>query len=175
MIKTLSPYYIEIPLVSPFSGDVCGSYTVSVFIWNGSRTAVPSQSTYQITKINAVGSDKIEKVNIARIVNDFIDFQIEVPNTTGLYSANNQVWVRFHVIYDVDSTIIQLQQTNLAVKGYGYFTDGENPITPINKVLITQDEYKVNRSGFFVMPILIDQTIIADYNENDFTTDYFIN
>lgn len=174
MIKTLSPYYIEIPLTSPFSDVVCGSYTVQIFIWNGSRTAVPMQSSYQITKYNAVGSNGIEKVNIARIVNDFIDFQINPETTTGLYDSNNQTWVRFHVIYDVDPTIIQLQQTKLAVKGYGYFMEGTNPETPVNKILLKQDEYKVSRGGLFVLPIQIEESIIVDYNENDYTTDYFI-
>jgi hypothetical protein len=174
MIKTLSPYYIEIPLTSPFSGFVCGSYTVQVFIWRGARTAVPSQSTYQITKYNAVGLDGIEKVNIARIVNDFIEFNITPQINTGLFDSNNQAWVRFHVIYDVDPNVIQLQQTKLAIKGYGYFEEGQNPDVPSNKILLTQDEYKVNRDGIFVLPIQIEETILPDYNENDYTTDYFI-
>ena len=174
MIKTLSPYYIEIPLTSPASDTVCGSYTIQLFIWKGNKTAVPNTSSYQITRVNQLATNGIEKVNIARIVSDFIDFQINPQTTTGLYNSNNQAWVRFHVIYDVDENVIQLQQTKLAIKGYGYFTDGANPTTPIDKVLITQDEYKVNRGGLFVMPIQIEEAIIPDYNENDYTTDYFI-
>ena len=157
MIKTLSPYYIEIPLTSPASNTVCGSYTIQLFIWQGNKTAVPNTSSYQITRVNQLATNGIEKVNIARIVSDFIDFQIDPQTITGLYNSNNQAWFKFQVVYDVDPELIQLEETNLAIKGYGYFTDGANPTTPINKVLITQDEFKVNRGGLFVMPIKINE------------------
>jgi hypothetical protein len=42
----------------------------------------------------------------------------------------------------------QLQFVELAVRGYGYFMDGENPTTPINKVLLEGNEFKVNRNGY---------------------------
>jgi hypothetical protein len=174
MIKTLSPYYIDIPLTSPSNSLVCNSYTVQIFIWQGNITAVPSQSSYQKTRFNPTGSNAIDRVEIGRIVNDFIDFDITIPTFAGLYDSDNQAWVRFHVIYDVDPTVIQLQQTNLAIKGYGYFQDGANPTIPTNKILVTQDEYKVDRNGLFILPIKVEQSITPDYNADDYTIDYFI-
>ena len=35
MIKTLSPYYINIPFVSPLTSLVCTSYTLKIYIWKG--------------------------------------------------------------------------------------------------------------------------------------------
>ena len=158
MIKTLSPYYINVPLVNPNSSVVCNSYTVKLFIWKGNKTAVPSVADYEITKINASASNGTDKVNIARIVNDFIDFNCIQSTVTSLENSDNQTWVRFFVLYNDQPTIPQLQFIELAIKGYGYFMEGENPTTPANKILLDGDEFKVNRNGTFVLPILLNET-----------------
>lgn len=158
MIKTLSPHYIEIPLTNPTSDIVCEKYVFKVFIWNGSKDAIPSTAMYQITKINASASSGTDKVNISRIVNDFIDFNITMPSTTSLEDGNNQVWVKTSVYYNDMPTIAQVQTIQLAVKGYGYFQEGANPSTPANKILLTGDEFKVDRNGLFVLPFLLDET-----------------
>lgn len=158
MIKTLTPYYVSIPLVNPLTDLVCDSYTIKLFIWAGNKNAVPSTPEYEITKVNAAASNGTEKVNISRIINDFIDFNVEPSLVTSLENSDNQVWVNFYVLYSDQPTLPQLQFVQLAVKGYGYFTEGENPDTPSNKILINIEDYKVNRNGFFVLPIELDET-----------------
>lgn len=158
MIKTLSPYYVSIPLVNPVTTVVCESYTINLFIWSGNKTSVPSQPEYQRTKVNAAASNGTDKVNISRLINDFIDFNAEPSLVTSLENSNNQVWVRFYVTYNDLPSTPQLQFVQLAVKGYGYFKEGENPDTPTNKVLMNVNEYKVNRNGYFVYPIELDET-----------------
>lgn len=158
MIKTLTPYYVTIPLVNPLTDVVCDSYTIKIFIWAGNKTAVPSLPEYEITKVNAAAANGNEKVNISRIVNDFIDFNFEQSLVTSLENSNNQVWVRFYVLYNDQPTIPQLQFVELAIKGYGYFLEGENPDVPINNHLINLNEYKVNRNGYFVLPIQLQES-----------------
>ena len=155
MIKTLSPYYITIPLISPSNATICGSYKLQLYVWTGLKSAVPASATYEITKYNASGSTGSDKVNIARLINDFIDFDITPQFTTGLQNADNQAWVKFQIEYDVDAGVKQLVTTDLAVKGYAFFQDGENGTTPVNRILLTGDEFKVNREGLFVLPIKI--------------------
>lgn len=157
MIKTLSPYYVSIPLVNPTTLVVCDSYTINLFIWSGNKTAVPATPEYEITKINAAASNGTDKVNISRIVNDFIDFNITPNNVTSLDNSTNQVWVKFVVYYNDQPELEQLVFAQLAIKGYGYFTDGENSDVPSNKVLLNVNEYKVNRNGTFVMGIVLDE------------------
>lgn len=157
MIKTLSPYYVSIPLVNPATLVVCDSYTINLFIWSGNKTAVPATPEYEITKINAAASNGTDKVNISRIVNDFIDFNITPNNVTSLDNSTNQVWVKFVVYYNDQPELEQLVFTQLAIKGYGYFTDGENSDVPANKVLLNVNEYKVNRNGTFAMGIVLDE------------------
>lgn len=159
MIKTLSPHYIYIPLTNPTSEVVCDNYTLKIYIWDGLKNAVPTTPTYTSTKINASGIDGVESVNISRLVNDYINFYFSAPTSTSLEDAGNQVWVKTEVYYNDQPTLAQNQSVQLAVKGYGYFQEGNNPQLPTNKILLTGDEFKVNRNGFFVLPILLDETV----------------
>lgn len=180
MIKTLSPYYVSVPLISPNSSEICSQYTIKIYIWSGNKSAVPSEATYEKTKINAAGLDTTDKVNIARIVNDFIDFTCTQSIVTSLEDGNNQSWVKLEVYYattdESDDDLAQLVQTVLATKGYGYFLEGENPQIPANKILLEGDEFKVNRTGFFVLPIYADEVTTSNVtvksypiNEIDYT------
>lgn len=161
MIKSLSPYYINIPFVSPLTGATALSYTLNLFIWDGLKNDPPTEAQYQITKSNPTGSTGIDKINIARLVNDFIDFTPNKSETTELNDGNNQVWCRVEVVYITDDSddddVLQLAETLLVLKGYGYGLDGENSQPPTNKILIPLIDYKVNRNGFFNVPILIDE------------------
>jgi hypothetical protein len=163
MIKTLSPYYINIPFVSPLTGATALSYTLNIFIWNGLKFEKPSTATYQITKANPTASTDLDKINIARLINDFIEFNPTKSTTTELVNGNNQIWVATEVTYitdnEDDNDVLQLIEVNLALKGYGYGLSGENPQHPTNKILIPIEDYKVNRNGFFNVPILIDETV----------------
>lgn len=158
MIKTLSPHYIYVPLTNPTTEIVCESYTIRIYIWDGLKSAVPTTATYTISKINASGVDGTEKINISRIVNDYINPLFEAQTSTTLENAGNQVWVKTEILYNDQPTLAQLQSVQLAFKGYGYFTEGHNPQPPTNKILLTGDEFKVYRKGFFIFPFLVDET-----------------
>jgi len=159
-IKTLSPHYVYVPLTNPISGDVCASYRVSLYIWNGLKSAPPSIPTYDITKINAANNNGTEKINISRLVNDFIEFTCVPQTTTTVVNGDNQVWVMFRCFYDEYETA-SIEEVFLGIKGYGYFLEGENPQLPENKILITGDEFKVNRQGAFVLPIMLNEPTVA--------------
>jgi len=157
MIKTLSPYYISIPRVNPNTSVTCGSYTFELYVWMGNKSAIPSTPDYTITRINASNTTNADSVDIARLVNSFIEFDIAQSLVTSLEDGNNQYWVMTKVFYDDQPTIAQLQNILLATRGYGYFLEGQNPQIPSNKILLEGDEFKVNRNGLFVLPILMDE------------------
>jgi len=165
MIKSLSPYYVNIPFVSPLTGATAITYTLNLFIWNGLKNSPPSEAQYQITKENPTGSTGTDKINIARLVNDYINFEPNKSFITELNNGQNQVWVRQEVEYTTsdedDNGVLQLAETVLCLKGYGYGLEGENPQPPNNKILIPIQDYKVNRNGIFNVPILIDEPIDA--------------
>jgi len=163
MIKTLSSYYLDIPLVSPLTSLTCTSFVLKLYVWNGLKTDVPADATYTLTENNPEALTNNLSVNIAKLINDFIEFepQVLVPN---IQDGNNQIWVKQEVYYTTENVseanTPQLVETNLALKGYGYAMEGTNPQTPSDKILLTNREFKVGRSSKFIVPIVIEETTI---------------
>lgn len=161
MIKTLSPYYLTIPFVDPITTETALSYTMKLYIWDGLKASVPVTESYSMTKNNPTSSTGNDKVNIARLINDFIDFMPNVGISTGLIDGDNQRWVKVTLTYTVlilDEITVGTEQDfliDLFVKGYGYGMDGENSTTPTNRILMSGVEFKVNRTGVFSVPIKI--------------------
>ena len=157
MIKTLSPYYLDIPFVSPLTGLTCTEFTLQIFVWSGLKDSPPAVSSWEITKKNPTGSTGTSRINIANIINDFIQFSPQEGTVTGFINGNNQYWVKWQTIYTTtnpsDYTSFSNQNIKLFTKGFSYGLDGENIETPTNKILLNGSEFKVNRNGFFVLPV----------------------
>jgi len=153
MIKSLSPYYLNIPWVSPLTSVVSTAYTLRVYVWDGLKLSPPATASYTMTKPNLATSSGTDKIDISQLINDYIDFE---PN------GNNQRWVKTTVVYTTtdedDLDIPQLASTNLMLQGYGYGLDGENAQPPTNKILITGNEFKSYRNGYFNFPFIISES-----------------
>lgn len=164
MIKSLSPYYLSIPFLSPLTSVICTEYTLQIYVWDGVKATPPTTPSYTITKQNVANSSGTDKVNISRLLNDYIDFTLQSMSTTGLYNANNQRWVKTTIVYtttDIDDLdVVQSATTTLMLQGYTYGLDGENAQTPTNKILLSGDEFKVNRSGFFNLPVMVAESTV---------------
>lgn len=161
MIKSLSPYYLYIPFIAPISETVCTSFTLQVFVWNGLKNIVPTNPSYTITIDNTTASTESHKIDIALIVNDFIDFTPFDTTTTELIDGFNQYWVKTQVLYtteDEEDYVPNYESTLLMTAGYGFGMDGENAQIPANNILLNGTEFKVSRNGFFVLPILIQES-----------------
>lgn len=162
MIKALSPYWIEIPFVSPNTSLTCTDFTLQVFVWNGDKGTPPSTPSYEITKTNTTGSTDVSRINIANLVSDFVDFTQQEGTTTELIDGNNQNWVKYQTFYTTSNASDRVIPSNvnidLMLRGYSYGMDGENAKTPANKILLSGNEFKVNRGGVFVLPIKIEET-----------------
>jgi hypothetical protein len=161
MIKALTPYIITTSFVSPRSGLTCTAYQLSIFVWNGAKTNAPTTPSYLITKDNPTGSTSTDEVNIGRIINDFINQRPQKGIGQEFLDGNNQKWCKTSITYTtasgLDATVPQDVALDLLVRGYGYGMDGANPDTPTNKIMATSGiEYKVNRGGFFSLPIELD-------------------
>ena len=163
MKKTLSPYYITIPLVSPLTGETAIQYRLEIYVWDGLKTDVPVLATYSKTVNNSSSSTGEHNVNISRLINDFIEFEPQDNGSTALIDGNNQRWVKTQVFYQTvnesELDTPQNEELEIIIKGYTYGNEGMNQSTPANKNLISGTEFNVNRTGVFVLPIEIDQTI----------------
>lgn len=162
MIKSLSPYYITISFVAPLSGLTCTSFTLKLYVWNGSKTTPPTEPTFVQTKDNPTSSTSSVKINVARLISDFIDFTPNVSTTTENVNGENQYWLKWETTYitadEIDLLIPSNKNTVLYSKGYSYGIDGENVNIPYDTILIPQIDYKVSTSGTFIVPILTNET-----------------
>mgnify|MGYP005818213195 CR=1 FL=1 len=174
MIKTNSPYYVSTPFVSPASGLTCVSYTLSIWVWDGAKASPPVEANYTTTKNNPTASTGSDEINIARLISDFIEFEPQETTTTNTLDSNNNLWVKTSVTYITTTAenTPQLETTNLISLGYSYGNEGKNITTITNDVLIPTQDYKANRDGVFVVPILIDEAVgkvatVKSYPDNE--------
>lgn len=159
MIKTLTPYYLNIPWISPISDTIADSFVLNIYIWDGLIDEIPTTPSYSQTKINATESNENVSINISNLLADFIDFKPASSDTTELLNGNNQQWVKWgvvHTVGGVSETIENSIKLSSFVNGYSYGLDGVNSQTPENKILIPIQEYKVSRKSVFVIPIETD-------------------
>lgn len=174
MIKTLSPYYITTPWLSPLTGLKATSYTLEVFIWNGGKGNSGYIPTYTIEKENVEQSISTDEVNISRIVNDFVNVRPVDTDTTESINADNQIWVKTQVYYTTsdtnESAYPQNVSVDLAIRGYTYGNEGKNA-QPTSSILIPNDEYNANKNGVFVVPVLANE---IDSSINAVTDSYTI-
>lgn len=157
MIKTLSPYYVTTPFVSPNSGETCTSYTLNIYVWNGTYASKPASPNYQITKNNPTASTGNDVINVSRILNSFIDLIPQEGTGQDFIDGNNQVWAEISAVYVTsdpsDDDLEQNTITDIAVRGYAYGIEGANQVTPDNLIMQTGLEFKVSRNSFICMPI----------------------
>ena len=159
MIKSLSPYYVNTPFISPLTSEQCTEYKLQLYVWNGSLVNVPATPTYEKTILNTDVSSGNSPVNISKLINDFLTFSTNSSTITEPIDGNNQLWVQHDVIYTttdvLDDDVQQNITTDIMVSGYGYGNEGENPQPPANNILIQGTEFNINRKGFFIVPILL--------------------
>ena len=164
MIKTLSSYYLSVPLVSPLTSLTCTSFKLKIYIWNGDKTTPPVDATLEFTEQNPEALTSNYSVNISKYINDYIEFNPQVI-TTNYQDGNNQVWFKKEVYYTTENSeelnTPQEIETLLCTKGYGYAMEGVNAQIPSDKILLTNREFKVSRDSKFIVPILIDETPIT--------------
>lgn len=159
MIRTLSPYYINIPWVAP-STNIATRVLIKIYIWNGLKSNVPDNATYEVTKDNALETDQHFKINISNWIKDFIPLDVvSVSDSTS--NGNNQWWVKIETIYttetESDFTNPSNQTIKLFCKGYNYGMEGENA-EATEGFLVPILDYKVARNTVFTIPYLIPAT-----------------
>lgn len=183
MIRSLSPYNYTTPFVSANTGLTCTSYTLKLYIWNGAKAGAPLTATESWTKLNPTASTGNDVINISRVIADYIEVAPPTGTTTGFINGNAQWWLKTEVVYVTAnaSDLITPQYIEFTPfgRGYSYGNEGENVVSVADNVLLDGREFKVNRSGIFILPLYtIDNTIPAitvisspgaEINENPIT------
>jgi len=159
MIRALSPYYIDTPLV--YGGVTCDKYTLNVWVWNGDKSTPDSTNSYQITYENTAASTGTHSININAIIQDYIEFKEPSPSLVAgvqVIDGDNQQWVYTFVTYDAVATV-EHEATDIMTLGYAYGNEGRNVTAVTDNTLLIPQQYKVNIQGSFVFPIYVPITI----------------
>ena len=163
MIRALSPYYIETDLV--YGGVTCEYFTLTVQVWDGDKASPDSTNEYKLTYKNTTASTGSHKINISSVIQDFVEFNAPTPlgyvNTTTLLDGNNQAWVYTYIEYDGGTTKYD-EATELMTLGYSYGDEGENYSIVKDDILMPVMDYKMNKYGIFIIPVLSDE--VDDYD-----------
>lgn len=159
MIRALSPYYIDTPLV--YGGTTCDKYTLNVWVWNGDKSTPDSTNSYQITYENTTASTGTHSININAIIQDYIEFKEPSPSLVAgvqVIDGENQQWVYTYVTYDEVATLYH-EDTEIMALGYTYGNEGRNVTAVTDDTLLKPQQYKVNSQGSFVFPIYVPITV----------------
>ena len=180
MIRTLSPYYVTTPFVSPESSITAPSYTLQIFVWSGAKASPPGTPTRELTKLNYENSTGNGRIDISPVINDEIEiakFTISSDVAVSSYGDDNKVWVKWQVIYNTGDPLDedpQLETTKLATKGYSYGDEGEN-IDNIVTSTVTID--RAFNGGRYIMPIYLQEAsttalTVISYPSNEINESY---
>jgi hypothetical protein len=158
MIRSLSPHYIETPFVNPETGITCDAYILDVFVWSGEKLSPPADPEYTYTIPNPSASTGTNKVNIARVVDDFIEFTPQIATTTSVVDGVNSAWVKTQVRYKTGEIFTDAQQkvTELMTRSYYYGMDDQSLVYPTLRLSGT--DFKVRNRGLFCIPLLVSET-----------------
>lgn len=162
MIRSLSPYYITIPWVSPLNSETATDVLVDIYVWNGAKNSVPATATYEVTRENALNSDDSFDLNIANWISDFIELTKQSTTTTELIDGNNQYWVKWEVYHNTtddeyDNTP-SIESIKLFGRGYNYGLDLQNAEAEVG-FLSPVIEYKVSENSVISIPYLINESV----------------
>ena len=165
MILSLSTYNLIVPFVSPLTSATCTEYTVNVYIWQGESAAVPAEPEYVITKENHADSAGNDRLQIGRLVNDYIEFLPTNSASMEELVVTSVVWVKTEVIYTTanpsDDDVKQSPLTQLALKGYGYGNEGENPQPRTDGIFVESDLTRVSRNSSTTIGLLLDEAKVG--------------
>ncbi|MDG3582045.1 hypothetical protein [Galbibacter pacificus] len=146
MILTRSPYTIHPSKIVGTTSAV----NMTLHCWTSG--SMPGSPTYTIFKNVPPSTIEFE---ISNLIKDFYVYTPIYYSSTGVRKSieGNIVAVN---IYQTYLTPVDTENfTGLfATDGYGYFMEGENPDIPSNKILLSNDYYVVNASGYFNIPVL---------------------
>lgn len=156
MIRAFSPYYVSVPIDFPTTTT---SVTLGLFVWEGDKTIdQPANTQYRVEKNVPNTTTTNLDFDISKLIQDFLFGKpLNSFTTTGLLDqrAANTVWMKYVVTYnDPVETIPDIEFTDFATRGYGYYLEGANPPTP-NHLLINTNRMlpNVTDTKHFIIPI----------------------
>ena len=160
MIKSLSPYYLNIEWNPYSTSAIPEKYDLKLYIWNGVKSS-PGSPIVTLQNVNPFARTDTAKVDISRYVRGFISSNFIKDTVTSINDGKGLTWVKTEVIYYLNGVAQPPENVNtyLASKGYGYGLEGENTQSPTNNVLSTEIEQKISVNSKYLFSFLGSETV----------------
>lgn len=154
-INTRSPYIISIDEI----GQV--ETKVELFIWNGTGGA-PSTPNYTLSKLIASSVITATNYDLSPYISEFINHNLMQGQPSNSVATPTGQWcnVKIKKYKRVLANFVQVgtDETLKAFDGYGYFTDGSNPI--LSGVLLNEGSYYYDPNQNVGWVTLVDPNIV---------------
>ena len=175
-----SPHYIY----TPFVYDTTTKIDLSLYVWSGDITSLPTSTTYELTKVRPTVDFSEFNTDVAKILRDSVtitpDFSAASGVTSVIGSNSGLVnWVNWIASFtDTTETINDIENYVAVTDGYGYYSEGINPTYPVSCVLSDCDKRQINRTHLLIIPFINNGTITSididtdgtDINETETVT-----
>lgn len=150
-----SPHYVNIP----FNFETTTSVTLDLYVWSGQLNTLPVDASYTLTIPRPSTNFAEFNVDLSNLVQEQLSPRpiIDLSNSTQIVdsSEDSVKWVYYKATYKDDvETIANVEDTLVAVDGYGYYNEGSNPTRPDNNILTLASMRKVSRNGFILFPFI---------------------
>lgn len=134
VILSRSPYFFKAtPTV------LYDSMLADIYIYRGEKTAdIPATPTFQTSKFVIQAGQPIVSIDIHKLVNDFVQNEFTQNVSLGVQTTNqlDSVWVFIDAgIYLENVLLYSINQTLLALDGFGYHQELANP--SVNKKVLS--------------------------------------
>jgi hypothetical protein len=134
VILSRSPYFFKAtPTV------LYDSMLADIYIYRGEKTAdIPATPTFQTSKFVIQAGQPIVSIDIHKLVNDFVQNEFTQNVSLGVQTTNqlDSVWVYIDAgIYLENVLLYSINQTLLALDGFGYHQELANPA--VNKKVLS--------------------------------------
>ena len=134
IVLSRSPYFFK---ASPTG--LYDSMKLDVFVYRGNRTTdIPLVPTFQASKAVLIAGQSTISIDIHKLVNDFVQNEFTQNISLGVQTTNqlDSVWVFIDAGIYLDGVLLySINQTLLALDGFGYHQELANPV--LNKKVLS--------------------------------------
>jgi len=162
VILSRSPYFFK---ATP--SVLYDSMRADVYIYRGHKlTDIPLEPNFQASKFVIIAGQPIISIDIHKLVNDFVQNEFTQNVSLGVQTTNqlDSVWIYIDAgIYLENVLLYSINQTLLALDGFGYHQELANP--DLNKkVLSTINNHIIYNSSKYPLYFLTKDLLFVNIN-----------
>lgn len=178
VILSRSPYFFK---ASPTV--LYDSMRADIYVYRGNKTTdIPIIPTFQASKSVLIAGQSTISIDIHKLVNDFVQNEFTQNVSLGVQTTNqlDSVWVFIDAGIYLDNVLLySINQTLLALDGFGYHQELANPVlskkvlsTINNHIVYNNSKYPLYFLSDGLVSITINGTVVPFTLDSDYNNQY---